>query len=400
MKNLKKLLIENGINFCPEDEIKGRIEKLTLFMQQKNISTAIIFSKVNNFYFTGTNQEQILVVYADKPPILFVKRDVGRAYIESSIKIIEINSFKDLKKYIYAEKIGIEYNYITATQFLKLKSFFNVEFIDITPAIFNIRSIKSDYELNLMGKAGSIANKVYVEALNFLKEGLTEIEFGSIMFSLAQKYGHEGVLRTGSIDFAPVSWHILSGISGTVHGQYDAPASGIGLSPAFPNSASRKKIKKHEPIMVDFGICYYGYQVDVTRMYCIGEPGEKFVLYYEKAKEIEKYILSNLRENVSANAIFDISIEKAKNLNVYNEFLGIGKNKKRFIGHGVGLETSEIPLVAKNSKHTITDRMTIAIEPKFVVPGFGIIGIENTIVLNSGTCQKLTTIPETILNTQ
>ena len=163
---------------------------------------------------------------------------------------------------------------------------------------------------------------------------------------------------------------------------------------------SRKKIKKHEPIMVDFGICYYGYQVDATRMYCIGEPGEKFVLYYEKAKEIEKYILNNLRENVSANAIFDISIEKAKSLNVYNEFLGIGKNKKRFIGHGVGLETSEIPLVAKNSKHTITDRMTIAIEPKFVVPGFGIIGIENTIVLNSGTCQKLTTIPETILNTQ
>ncbi len=250
-------------------------------------------SKVNIFYFRGSNQEQILILYAEKEPILLVKRDLGRAKIESPLNIAKLNSFSSIKDYLLNEKVGIEYNYITAKLFLKLKSLLNVEFFDITLDISLIRSQKTEYEINLMKQAGFIAEKVYLESLNFLEEGISEIEFGSIMFSLAQKYGHEGVLRTGSIDFMPVSWHILSGISGNIHGQYDAPASGIGLSPAFPNSASRKKIRKHEPIMVDFGITYSGYQVDSTRMFCVGEPLDKFYFYFEKAKEIEKYILNN-----------------------------------------------------------------------------------------------------------
>ncbi len=397
MKNLKKVLTENGISFCPEKEIKNRINKLTLYLQKENIPAAIIFSKVNNYYFTGTNQEQFLIIYADKAPLLLVKRDLERASLESPIETKEIKSLKNLKEFISEKRIGLEFNYISANQFIKLQSIFNSDFIDITKIISEIRSIKSNYEVGQMRKAGEIANRVYTESLNFLKEGLTEIEFGSIMFSLALKYGHEGILRTSSVDFSPVSWHILSGISGNIHGQYDAPASGIGLSTSFPNSASRKKIKKHEPIMVDFGICYSGYQVDSTRMYCIGEPSEKFYFYYEKAKEIEKVVLDNLKEKVDSSYLFSLAVEKAKELKVVKEFLGVGKNKKRFIGHGVGLETSELPIIAKNFRGAVASGNTIAVEPKFVVEDLGIIGIENTIYFFKNNWEKLTKISEDIL---
>ncbi len=397
MESLKEILNNNGINFLPPEEILNRIDKLKFLLQKKEILEAVIFSKVNNYYFTGTNQEQILIVYASKPPLLLVKRDIHRASLESPIETVNFSSFQDLKKFISSKNIGVEFNYITAKQYLKLKSFLSDNLIDITNIIREIRSIKSNFELKLMKKAASIAEKVYIEALNYLKEGITEIEFGSIMFSLAQKFGHEGVLRTGSIDFNPVSWHILSGISGNIHGQYDAPASGIGMSPSFPNSASRKKILKGEPVMVDFGICYYGYQVDSTRMYCIGEPDEKFQSFYNSARKIEKHILTKVKIDATGDFLYNEAIKEAKAIGVFNEFLGIGKNKKKFIGHGVGLETSESPLLAKNSKDKISERMTFAIEPKFVINNFGIVGIENSVVVLNNKIEKITKISEDIL---
>jgi Xaa-Pro dipeptidase len=217
------------------------------------------------------------------------------------------------------------------------------------------------------------------------------------MFSLAQKYGHEGILRTGSTHFEPVSWHILSGISGTIHGQYDAPASGIGLSPAFPNSASRKKIKKHEPIMVDFGITYYGYQVDSTRMFSIGAPDEKFLEYYEKSKIILNEIVSNFNKIRTCNELFETGKLKSEELNIAFNYLGIGENKKTFVGHGVGLETSELPLISKRSRDFINENNTVAVEPKIVVENYGIIGIENTYLITENGYKLLTPIREDIL---
>jgi len=297
MQYLKTLMEETNFHLCPEEEIKKRIKKLQEKLVLYSISECLITSKVNNYYFSGTNQMQILLVYPDKEPILFVKRDIERAKTESPINIKGINSIKEIKEYICGNKIGLEFSRVSITEYEKFKKIFNKEFVDIEPIIADLRSIKSDYEIKLMKKAANVAERVYIEAMNFLKEGITEIEFGAAMFAIAQKFGHEGILRTNSQYFEPVSWHILSGISGCLHGQYDAPASGIGLSPSFPNSAGRKKIRKHEPIMVDFGITFCGYQVDTTRMFSLGEPDEKFLYYYNKALKIENAILKFAKEN-------------------------------------------------------------------------------------------------------
>ncbi len=340
---------------------------------------------------------QVLLVYSDKPPILFVKRDLLRASVESPLKTEEMKSLVDLKKFIPHGIVGIEFSRLSVAEYKKLKDIFNCEFYDISNQINKLRAFKSDYELSLMKQAGAIAEKVYIESMNFLQKGITEIEFGSIMFSLAQKYGHEGVLRTSSPYFEPVSWHILSGKSGCVHGQYDAPVSGIGLSPAFPNSAGRKKIKEHEPVMVDFGITYMGYQVDTTRMYCIGEPDEKFLFYYEKALSIKKKIIESIVHGASCDFLFETGKKEAEKSGIFGNYLGLGKFKKKFVGHGVGLETSEIPLIAKNSSHIIKERMTFALEPKLVIEDFGVVGIENTYVLTERGVEKLTDLSENIL---
>ena len=397
MQYLKTLMEETNFHLCPEEEIKKRIKKLQEKLVLYSISECLITSRVNNYYFSGTNQMQILLVYPDKESILFVKRDIERAKTESPINIKGINSIKEIKEYICGNKIGLEFSRVSITEYEKFKKIFNKEFVDIEPIIADLRSIKSDYEIKLMKKAANVAERVYIEAMNFLKEGITEIEFGAAMFAIAQKFGHEGILRTNSQYFEPVSWHILSGISGCLHGQYDAPASGIGLSPSFPNSAGRKKIRKHEPIMVDFGITFCGYQVDTTRMFSLGEPDEKFLYYYNKALKIENAILKFAKENASCGELFNMGSEKAEDEGVFEFYLGQGNFKKKFVGHGVGLETSELPLVAENSKHILKKNMTFALEPKLVINGLGIVGIENTIIAKKDSYVKLTNFTDNIL---
>ncbi len=393
-------LLFNTLNFdyVPKNEIYSRIKSIQNILQVKNLDVLIITSKVNNYYFTGTNQEQILIIPANDPPTLFVKRDLERAKIESPLNIRNFKGFKDILSVIGSnKKIGLEYNYLTVKEFFKLQEIFGSNTTDISRDISLLRAVKSEWEIKTTKKAAAIAETTYTEAANYLKSGIREIEFGSILFSIAQKNGHEGFLRSASSHFEPVSWHILSGISGCIHGQYDAPASGLGLSPAFPNSASNKKIEPNEPIMVDFGISYMGYQVDTTRMYSIGEPDEKFYQIFQKAEKLQEVALRELTPGKPVKTAFQKSIEKAEELNILGNFLGIGKNRKKFIGHGIGLETTEYPIIAESFEDIVQENMLIAIEPKIVIENFGIIGIENTNLVSRDSTTSITNFLNNII---
>ena len=110
-----------------------------------------------------------------------------------------------------------------------------------------------------------------------LREGMREIELGGMLEAYAKPLGHEGLLRMRSLNYEPYTWHILSGRTGSIVSQSDSPMGGLGLSPAFPVGASMKKMRKGEPILIDFGINYHGYHMDLTRMYAIGHMPEPFV---------------------------------------------------------------------------------------------------------------------------
>ena len=383
----------------PENEIENRINRFKKELIKHDIPVAIIYYPVNCYYFSGAFQDEILIIYADKDPLLFVRRDIERALNDTSIKnIYPIKSLKKIKEFVDNKKIGIEYNNITYKEFLRFKEIFpNGNFINISEIIDSIRVIKSEYEISLMRKAGAIAQKVYVEAANFLKEGMTEIEFAGVMEHIARKYGHEGVLRTGSFRFEAYTSHIMSGITGTYTSKTATPTGGIGLSPAFPCGASFKKMKRGEPILVDFGICYMGYQVDETRMYCIGEPDDEYQNYYNKILIIENEIYKNLKPGINGKALFNIIYNVAKDLGIEDYFLG-HKNKFNFIGHGIGLHTSEFPVIAKNVDVEIKENMTLAFEPKMVIPEKFGLGIENTVVVKKNSVENLTEIPEGIIH--
>jgi len=268
--NLKDLARSLGFRYTPLEEIEDRLKRLRIAMEKKEIEALLVVQKMDYYYLSGTTQDGLLFIPSEGAPLLMIRRELERARVESPLEnVIGMSSARDLPSLINTHwgrlphNLGLELDLLPVRDYFRYQDLFpGVRLIDASPILRDIRRIKSPFEIDLMRRAGEIGKKVYEEGRKILREGMTEIEFGGILEATAKAQGHEGLLRVRSLNYEAYTWHVLSGPSGGIVSQSDSPMGGLGLSPAFPVGASFKKMRAHEPILVDFGTCYHGYQVD------------------------------------------------------------------------------------------------------------------------------------------
>ncbi|MBA4391021.1 MAG: aminopeptidase P family protein [Syntrophus sp. (in: bacteria)] len=386
--------------YTPKEEITKRIAKLRILMEEASLDGAFFHYKIDYYYLSGTMQDVLLFVPIDAEPILFVKKELSRARKESPIEqIIHYRYAKDILPYLPSiKRVGIQLDVIPYNDVVKFKKLLgDVELVDVSPLTKELRKRKSPFEITLMEKAAAISKKVYAQVPRLLREGMSEIELAGLMEAYAKPLGHEGLLRVRSLNWEAYTWHILSGRTGGLVSQADSPMGGLGLSPAFPVGASLKKIRKNEPILIDFGICYHGYQVDETRMFAIGSMPDLFVKAYEACKEIHYRVLDKALEGVTSKELFQYSLELAHKMGYADHYLGYKKHQVRFLAHGIGIEIAEFPFITASHTYPIEDGAVIAIEPKMVFPGKGACGIENTVLFEHGSYRILTNMDENII---
>jgi Xaa-Pro aminopeptidase len=334
-----------------------------------------------------------------------IKRELERAKVESPLRdVVSMNSFRDLPNLIRNHwgrlpgNLGLEFDMLPVRDYLRYQNLFpEVKLMDASPILQEARKIKSPFEIDLMRVAGKIGQKVYREGKKVLKEGMTEIEFGGLLEAAAKANGHEGLLRVRSLNYEAYTWHVLSGPNGGIVSQSDSPMGGLGLSPAFPVGASRRMMKAHEPILVDFGTCYHGYQVDETRMFSIGKIKQKFINAYQACKEIHDAVLEEVEPEADCQAIFMKTVQLAEKLGYRDSYLGPPGLQTRFVAHGIGLELNELPFIAIGQSYPLEEGMTFAVEPKIVFPGEGSVGIENTVLVTKNGYEILTPLEQEIL---
>ncbi len=370
-------------------------------MEKASIDGAFFHYKIDYYYLSGTMQDALIFVPVDGEPVLFVKRELSRAKRESPIdNIVSIRSIKDIPEYIKPMKrVGIQLDVIPYSDVMKFREIVtkDAELVDVSPITKEVRKIKSPFEIRIIERAASIQKKVYGKVPEFLKEGMTEIELGGMLEAYAKTLGHEGLLRVRSLNYEAYTWHVISGRTGSIVSQSDSPMGGLGLSPAFPVGASFKKIKRNEPILIDFGICYHGYQVDQTRMYAVGSMPEPFVSAFEVCREIHYRVLDRVLEGLASKELFEYSKQLAAKHGFADAYLGYGHHKVRFLAHGIGIELAELPYIAASHTYPIEQGAVIAIEPKMVFPKKGACGIENTVLIENGRYRVLTDNDESIM---
>jgi len=388
------------MKYAPRDEIETRISKVKKLMEKASLDGAFFHYKIDYYYLAGTMQDSLLFIPLEEEPILFVKREISRARRESPIeRIIPFRSMKDISAHIKPMKrVGLQLDVIPYNDVVRFKELLgSAELIDVSPLSKEVRKFKSPFEIGLMERAAEISKKVYEKIPGFLREDMTEIELGGILEAYAKTLGHEGLLRVRSLNYEAYTWHILSGRTGSIVSQSDSPMGGLGLSPAFPVGASMKKIKRNEPILVDFGISYHGYHMDQTRMYAIGSMPDIFVGAYEACREIHYRVLDKVLEGVISKELFEYSKQLADTMGYGDYYLGYGHHKVRFLAHGIGVELAELPYIAATHDYPIEEGAVFAIEPKMVFPKQGSCGIENTVIIEKGNYRILTDTDERII---
>ncbi|MDJ0876643.1 MAG: M24 family metallopeptidase, partial [Desulfobacterales bacterium] len=106
--------------------------------------------------------------------------------------------------------------------------------------------------------------------------------------------------------------------------------------------------------------------------------------------DLQDVLSRQARPGTRAGDLYDTAVAWAADHGWGQWFMGADDQRIRFIGHGVGLELDEYPFLAKGQDMPLEAGMTIALEPKLIIPGQGVVGIENTHVVTAGGLEALT----------
>jgi Xaa-Pro aminopeptidase len=388
----------------PRVEIENRIAALQSALAQKGLDAALILQRVDLFYFTGTIQQAGLYVPAAGEPLLMVNKVLARARAESSIRrIVALGSAKQIPEKLkqaghpLPKRIGFELDVLPANLYFSYREVFKgAETADIATDIRLLRAVKSAYEIGLIREAAAFSDRVAAAVPDLLREGMTEIELAGKIEAEARRMGHQGIVRMRLWGSELFYGHLLSGPSGAVPSYLASPTGGSGVSPAVAQSAGYRAIRRHEPVLVDYVFAHRGYISDHARIFAIGRLPEELTQAHRAMLEIQERIKSLAKAGAISGLIYDFGLDYAQKLGYGDHFMGVGKERIRFVGHGVGLELDEFPFLNAGQTLPLQEGMVIALEPKVVFPGKGVVGIENTHVVTRDGLEQLGGYPDEI----
>lgn len=391
------------MRLTPVDELTKRNTALQKLLQQKGVDGALIMDPADLFYFAGTGQRGHLFIPAEGKPLLMVKKSYSRALGESALEdIVPLVNVKDLAKmlndygYHNLTTLGLELDVLPVSLYLLLQRLFpQSQPVDISNLIKKVRMVKSDYELEVIRDAALLNALVYDRARGYIKEGISELELAGQLEMEYRLGGHSGAVRMRGFDQDVFYGHILAGSSGNMPSCMESATGGMGVSVSFPQGAGFKKIARNEPVMIDYTGLIDGYTVDQTRIYCIGQLPDKLVRAYETALHIQEAVKQLAVPGASCGDIYQQAVNLAAQSGFREHFMGYSEPVP-FIGHGIGIELNEWPVLAQGFKTPLEKGMVIAVEPKFIFPE-GVVGIENTFVVGEKGLETITLFDENII---
>ena len=389
----------------PSTEIDSRIGKLQGKLKEQEIEAAIITQSVDLFYFTGSCQKGHLIIPAEGEACYLVSKSFERAKKEAPLTNVEYQqSFRQLPIRVGEiagdfKRLGMELDVLPATLYLRYQEAFGgAEVIDISPLIKELRMYKSPYEVEIMREGAEISHKMLQSVPRFLTAGKREVEFAADLEHLVRTLGHQGAVRMRQYNQEVFYGHIMSGENLTFSSLFDGPTGGPGLSPAYPQGPGWKMIEQGDIVLVDYVTAYKGYCVDCTRVFCLGTPPQALQKAHQDALLIHEELIKAAKPGTPCSELSNLAFRMAAELGYEENFMGYGTDKAGFIGHGVGLELDELPVLTAKQHYPMAEGMVFALEPKILFKGTAIAGVENTVYFNGNNLEKLTIHPEEIIS--
>ncbi|MCH5235710.1 MAG: aminopeptidase P family protein [Muribaculaceae bacterium] len=390
------------MKLIPDDfknEIYSRIDKIKNILKETSIDAVLIGSNANIYYTSGRFfRGYVYITISEKPLWFVVKPQVydQEEDVYSIRKPEDISEILRQTNYENPSKIALEENDLSYSDIIRLKALFPFSSLENgSPIVKKARMVKTEWELNEMRIDGKHQAKVYGEVKDCYKEGMTDLQLQIEIEKRLRLEGSLGVSRVAGNLMEINLGSVISGDNADNPGPYEFTMGGSGVHPALPVGANDKRILEGHTVMIDMNGAFNGYQSDMTRVWSLGETSE----FAKKAHKCSIRILRTLEQaalpGVAVKDLYETAMKIVTEESLQEFFMG-HKSQVGFIGHGVGIELNELPVLTKKSKDILEENMTIAIEPKFVIPHIGAVGVENTYIVTKEGLENITIFPEEI----
>jgi Xaa-Pro aminopeptidase len=390
------------VNSTPGGELEHRIQALQRHLRSHQIDVAFVMQNIDLFYFTGSMQSGVLIVPASGRPIYAVRRVLARAKRESALeRVVPLEGFRQLPSLMRnavegdARRAGLELDVVPVQVKERVASGFDaMDWVDISAAVRTIRSIKSPYELEKIRAAAAVSALMVQTAAAALREGVTELELSGLIEAAARRAGHQGLVHMRGWNQEVHFGQLSSGEAAALQSFPDIPLAGEGPSPASPIGAGHRRIVAGEPVLLDYISAVDGYLCDQTRTLVIGVLPDKFARAHDAAVAVLTGLQAAVRPGMAPQDVHRRAIELAASLGYGEGFMGAGDLRARYIGHGVGLELDEWPVLAEGWTQPLEPGHVFCLEPKIVFPGEGAVGIEDEFVVTVDGAERLTRLEQ------
>jgi len=384
------------------DELVSRTQAFQAHLAEQGVDFAILNQNSDLYYYAGSVQPLYLIIPSQGEPFALARKAISRIQEESPHVVLE--PFADTKELmdiltrhgmVSPKRVGYTLDttaYATVTRFQKLLG--GPEIYDLSREIRFLRMVKSEAEISILAEAGDIISQVPDVIKSAFEPGMSEMELSAALECYFRISGHTAVIRCRREGIEVGGNGVLSsGLNSLAGTKFDGVCAGAGTSPATPYGASFAPIPKNMPVIIDYGLNIRGYHIDQTRMFCWGEPPSEVTHAYDAMVNIEETLIGMMNPGAVCEELYTTALQMAAEAGYADIFMGSGSEQVRFVGHGVGLELDEPPYLAPKMMDRLQSGMVIAVEPKVSMPEYGIVGPEDTVVVESNGPRLLTRCP-------
>ena len=382
-----------------ENELELKWRRIQQAMRQEEADGCLLTMNMNLYYVSGQVFNGYFYLPAEGRPYWFVKRltvpETNQVHVIRKPEQIP-DFFRDLNLAM-PRKLLLEEDELSYNECIRLQHVFRAEATGNASALIrHIRMIKTPWEIEQMRISARRHEAVYREIPACYRPGMRDIELQIEIEKRMRVHGSLGYFRAFGSNMDIFMGSLLAGENAGEPSPFDFALGGTGMHASGPLGANGTLLREGTTVMADMSGNYTAYQTDMTRVFSIGKLPDRAYRVHRVALEIQARMERTAKPGVPCAELYRDALAMAGQEGLEDCFMGT-RFQAKFVGHGVGLEINELPVLTTRSKDILQPGMTFAFEPKFVLAGIGAVGIENTFLVTDSGVEKMTLLDENII---
>ena len=382
-----------------ENELELKWRRIQQAMRQEEADGCLLTMNMNLYYVSGQVFNGYFYLPAEGRPYWFVKRltipETNQVHVIRKPEQIP-DFFRDLNLAM-PRKLLLEADELSYNEYIRLQHVFRAEATGNASALIrHIRMIKTPWEIEQMRISARKHEAVYREIPACYRPGMRDIELQIEIEKRMRVHGSLGYFRAFGSNMDIFMGSLLAGENAGEPSPFDFALGGTGMHASGPLGANGTLLREGTTVMADMSGNYTAYQTDMTRVFSIGKLPDRAYRVHRVALEIQARMERTAKPGVPCAELYRDALAMAGQEGLEDCFMGT-RFQAKFVGHGVGLEINELPVLTTRSKDILQPGMTFAFEPKFVLAGIGAVGLENTSLVTDSGVEKMTLLDENII---